>query len=183
VSEWEPDPRIVPLIDWFLLNETKWAELEWSSWAPLRDYLFHAARRALEKKRQEQEQERSFTNRKILAAVMAANRYPELIRTELARDIDKAFAPVERSMRELSKYCHTLAKAADDRTAVVDRKLVAKAYGIPMERIDDRMERIERKWGPELALLRLKLGLYVKRRPVHFDTESGRFEILPDEAA
>jgi hypothetical protein len=163
-----------------LRNQTEWADLEWPTKIALRRYLFRQARRVIWKLMREEDR----TNRKLLCAVVATNRYRGPIRTELLEDIDKAFAPLRRSMPELLRYCRTLTKAADERTATVDLALVAKAYRLlPEQSVDSFVRMMQRKWAPELATLERELSLYIRRRSVRVNAKSGRFEILPDEAA
>jgi hypothetical protein len=162
-----------------LLNETDWTELEWPTCASLRGYLFRQARRILWKQMREDER----VKRRVVCAALEAQRHRPRVRKELLRDIEKAFASVKKSMPELDRYCRTLRRAADDRTAAVDLSRVAKIYGIPESQVRGFVDLMERRWSSELETLRNALSLYVKRRPVRFDAESGRFRIVPDEAA
>jgi hypothetical protein len=65
----------------------------------------------------------------------------------------------------------------------VDLSQVAKIYDIPESQVRGFVDMMERKWTPELEKLRAALSLCVKRRSVRVDAESGRFRIVPDEAA
>ena len=169
-------PRLADCVSEMLLNEHKWAEREWPTREDLRGYLYRRAQNILWIRMRQEDRE----NSAILRAVMEAGGPPKNAydRMERLRNIEKSLDPVRRMMPELDRHFRILAKAADARTGEVNRSLVARAYRIPEERVDSFLRMNERKWSPELERLRLELSLYVRRRPVRFDAESGGFEIL-----